>query len=137
MTRVTSIASPHADTLEPPTMLQLPGYVVYVENSFGQIAVVSPANLRSSVAVDSRLLLFCSRLPFQQGADILHVFCARGAAPVIKSYSPELIVHPYLVESTCVVRTWFDNGCVCCLTANTPPLQGCIWVPGGIIAEGI
>jgi len=32
------------------------------------------------------------------GADLSHVFCTRGAAPVIKSYSPELIVHPYLQE---------------------------------------
>lgn len=30
------------------------------------------------------------------GADLSHVFCTEGAATVIKSYSPELIVHPYL-----------------------------------------
>ncbi|XP_010618276.1 ATP-dependent (S)-NAD(P)H-hydrate dehydratase isoform X2 [Fukomys damarensis] len=30
------------------------------------------------------------------GADLSHVFCVREAAPVIKSYSPELIVHPVL-----------------------------------------
>uniref|UniRef100_A0A8C4N2N2 ATP-dependent (S)-NAD(P)H-hydrate dehydratase n=1 Tax=Eptatretus burgeri TaxID=7764 RepID=A0A8C4N2N2_EPTBU len=30
------------------------------------------------------------------GADLAHIFCTRGAAPVIKSYSPELIVHPVL-----------------------------------------
>lgn len=33
------------------------------------------------------------------GADLSHVFCTRDAAPVIKSYSPELIVHPLLEES--------------------------------------
>ena len=33
------------------------------------------------------------------GCDLSHVFCAEGAAPVIKTYSPELIVHPYLQES--------------------------------------
>lgn len=38
-----------------------------------------------------------------QGADISHVFCAPGAGPVIKAYSPELIVHPYLCESTYAV----------------------------------
>jgi len=32
------------------------------------------------------------------GADLSHVFCAQGAATVIKGYSPELIVHPYLKE---------------------------------------
>ena len=37
-------------------------------------------------------------LPPQTGADLSHVFTTGGAAPVIKSYSPELIVHPYLWE---------------------------------------
>ncbi|CAI0466288.1 unnamed protein product [Linum tenue] len=32
-------------------------------------------------------------------ADLSHVFCTKDAAPVIKSYSPELIVHPVLEES--------------------------------------
>ncbi len=31
-----------------------------------------------------------------QGADLGHVFCPPEAAPVIKAYSPELIVHPLL-----------------------------------------
>ncbi|XP_010255910.1 PREDICTED: ATP-dependent (S)-NAD(P)H-hydrate dehydratase isoform X2 [Nelumbo nucifera] len=33
------------------------------------------------------------------GADLSHVFCTKDAAGVIKSYSPELIVHPVLEES--------------------------------------
>ncbi|KAM7485638.1 hypothetical protein LguiA_001647 [Lonicera macranthoides] len=33
------------------------------------------------------------------GADLSHVFCTKDAAPVIKGYSPELIVHPLLEES--------------------------------------
>ncbi|PON80155.1 ATP-dependent (S)-NAD(P)H-hydrate dehydratase [Parasponia andersonii] len=33
------------------------------------------------------------------GADLSHVFCTTDAAPVIKSYSPEIIVHPILEES--------------------------------------
>ena len=37
--------------------------------------------------------------PPQIGADICHVFCTEGAATVIKGYSPELIVHPYLPDS--------------------------------------
>lgn len=36
---------------------------------------------------------------YQIGADLSHVFCTEGAATVIKSYSPELIVHPYLPDS--------------------------------------
>ena len=35
-------------------------------------------------------------VPFLQGADLVHVFCPEDAAPVLKSYSPELIVHPLL-----------------------------------------
>ena len=34
------------------------------------------------------------------GCDLSHVFCAEAAAPVIKSYSPEIIVHPCLIESS-------------------------------------
>ena len=30
------------------------------------------------------------------GADLVHVFCEKEAGQVIKSYSPELIVHPVL-----------------------------------------
>ena len=33
------------------------------------------------------------------GADLSHVFCTEEAGPVIKGYSPELIVHPYLKEN--------------------------------------
>ncbi|KAK7467864.1 hypothetical protein BaRGS_00036901 [Batillaria attramentaria] len=36
------------------------------------------------------------------GADLSHVFCTSGAAPVIKSYSPELIVHPILDQPDAV-----------------------------------
>ncbi|CEG77552.1 Putative YjeF [Rhizopus microsporus] len=30
------------------------------------------------------------------GVDLCHVFCEPGAGTVIKSYSPDLIVHPYM-----------------------------------------
>lgn len=32
------------------------------------------------------------------GADLSHIFCEKQAATVIKSYSPDLMVHPYLYE---------------------------------------
>ena len=35
-----------------------------------------------------------------KGADLSHVFCPEDAATVIKSYSPELIVHPLLLVAT-------------------------------------
>lgn len=34
------------------------------------------------------------------GADLSHVVCESGAGTVIKGYSPDLMVHPYLVESS-------------------------------------
>lgn len=42
---------------------------------------------------------FASISALKMGADLSHVFCTEGAATVIKSYSPELIVHPLLQES--------------------------------------
>ena len=33
------------------------------------------------------------------GSDLAHIFCTKGAGTVIKTYSPELIVHPVLEES--------------------------------------
>ncbi|XP_004409653.1 PREDICTED: ATP-dependent (S)-NAD(P)H-hydrate dehydratase [Odobenus rosmarus divergens] len=45
------------------------------------------------------------------GADLSHVFCTREAAPVIKSYSPELIVHPVLDSPGAVhdVEEWLPR----------------------------
>lgn len=45
------------------------------------------------------------------GADLSHVFCTREAAPVIKSYSPELIVHPVLDSPNAVheVEQWLPR----------------------------
>ncbi|KAM6566145.1 hypothetical protein CsatA_025273 [Cannabis sativa] len=43
------------------------------------------------------------------GADLSHVFCTKDAAPVIKSYSPEIIVHPILEESYSVSNVFRDE----------------------------
>jgi len=45
------------------------------------------------------------------GADLVHVFCCKDAAPVIKSYSPELIVHPLLDAPNAVneIKFWLDR----------------------------
>ncbi|XP_004447075.1 ATP-dependent (S)-NAD(P)H-hydrate dehydratase isoform X1 [Dasypus novemcinctus] len=45
------------------------------------------------------------------GADLSHVFCTKEAAPVIKSYSPELIVHPVLDSPNAVhdVENWLPR----------------------------
>jgi ATP-dependent NAD(P)H-hydrate dehydratase len=42
---------------------------------------------------------FAAYAALKVGADLSHVFCTSDAAAVIKTYSPELIVHPYLVET--------------------------------------
>ena len=39
---------------------------------------------------------FAAISALKTGADLAHVFCEREAGQVIKSYSPELIVHPVL-----------------------------------------
>lgn len=41
---------------------------------------------------------FASHSAALVGADLSHIFCEKQAAPVIKSYSPDLMVHPYLYE---------------------------------------
>ncbi|XP_033868513.1 ATP-dependent (S)-NAD(P)H-hydrate dehydratase-like isoform X3 [Acipenser ruthenus] len=45
------------------------------------------------------------------GADLSHVFCTKDAAAVIKSYSPELIVHPVLDSPNAVeeVEQWLSR----------------------------
>lgn len=47
----------------------------------------------------------------QVGADLIHVFCTTSAANVIKSYSPELIVHPLLdwPNALTEISQWFDR----------------------------
>ena len=39
---------------------------------------------------------FAAISALKAGADLVHVFCEKDAGTVIKSYSPELIVHPVL-----------------------------------------
>lgn len=43
---------------------------------------------------------FAAMSALRVGADLSHVFCTNGAATVVKSYSPELIVHPYLPDAS-------------------------------------
>lgn len=45
------------------------------------------------------------------GADLAHVFCQSEAAVVIKSYSPELIVHPLLDAENAVelIAPWLER----------------------------
>ncbi|XP_055492595.1 ATP-dependent (S)-NAD(P)H-hydrate dehydratase isoform X2 [Leucoraja erinacea] len=52
---------------------------------------------------------FAAIASLKVGADLVHVFCTTDAAPIIKSYSPNLIVHPVLDKNTAVdeIVRWF------------------------------
>ncbi|GFR52265.1 hypothetical protein Agub_g14800, partial [Astrephomene gubernaculifera] len=39
------------------------------------------------------------------GADLSHVFCSTRAAPVIQQYSPDLLVHPYFMQTADLMQT--------------------------------
>ncbi|XP_067041769.1 ATP-dependent (S)-NAD(P)H-hydrate dehydratase-like [Acropora muricata] len=54
---------------------------------------------------------FAAISALKSGADLSHVFCTSDAAVVIKSYSPELIVHPLLDRKTAVkeVKDWLPR----------------------------
>lgn len=45
------------------------------------------------------------------GADLVHIFCPKHAAAPIKSYSPELIVHPILdsPDAFKLIEPWLDR----------------------------
>lgn len=45
------------------------------------------------------------------GADLVHVFCSKSASTVIKTYSPDLIVHPLLDSDDAIteIEPWLDR----------------------------
>lgn len=55
---------------------------------------------------------FAAMSALKLGADIIHLFCCRDAAIPIKSYSPELMVHPVLDDPTDpikLIKPWLDR----------------------------
>ena len=54
---------------------------------------------------------FASISALRAGCDLVHVFCRKEAAPVIKSYSPELIFHPLLDAPNAVdaIEEWLSR----------------------------
>lgn len=55
---------------------------------------------------------FASMTAMRVGADAVHVFCMRDAAIPIKSYSPELMVHPVLddeIDPIAQIEPWLDR----------------------------
>ncbi|XP_018324282.1 ATP-dependent (S)-NAD(P)H-hydrate dehydratase [Agrilus planipennis] len=54
---------------------------------------------------------FAAITALKVGADLAHVFCMKEAATVIKSYSPELIVHPLLDDPNAIskIEPWLER----------------------------
>ncbi|XP_012557258.2 ATP-dependent (S)-NAD(P)H-hydrate dehydratase [Hydra vulgaris] len=54
---------------------------------------------------------FAAMTALRLGADIVHVFCSSAAGTAIKSYSPDLIVHPILDDDTVLkqLRMWLPR----------------------------
>ncbi|XP_046962910.1 ATP-dependent (S)-NAD(P)H-hydrate dehydratase isoform X1 [Vanessa cardui] len=54
---------------------------------------------------------FSGMAALKVGADLVHIFCTNSAATVIKSYSPELIVHPLLdkVDAIKEISPWLER----------------------------
>ena len=97
--RATSMSTSDAPPLAAPGMDALRAFAPALapdrrKGQAGKIAVVG------GCAEYTGAPYFAAISALRVGADLAHVFCATAAAPVIKAYSPELIVHPYLVEST-------------------------------------
>ena len=42
------------------------------------------------------------------GADLVHIFCTEKAGTAIKSYSPELIVHPCVIDEAEAIKSSAD-----------------------------
>lgn len=47
---------------------------------------------------------FSAHSAMLSGVDLVHIICEQAAAPVIKSYSPDLMVHPYILDSNSISK---------------------------------
>ncbi|KAK2078893.1 hypothetical protein QBZ16_002583 [Prototheca wickerhamii] len=75
----------------------------------GKIAVVGGCREYTGAPFFSAMSALKARRGWAVGSDIAHVFCTQGAATVVKGYSPELIVHPYLPETEGAEPTEVDQ----------------------------
>ncbi|XP_008326912.1 ATP-dependent (S)-NAD(P)H-hydrate dehydratase isoform X2 [Cynoglossus semilaevis] len=85
--------------------------------------IVPPLNSKKHKGQDGRIGIiggcqeytgapyFAAIAALKVGADLSHVFCTKDAATVIKSYSPELIVHPVLDSPNAVeeIEKWLPR----------------------------
>ncbi|XP_072478074.1 ATP-dependent (S)-NAD(P)H-hydrate dehydratase isoform X1 [Notamacropus eugenii] len=117
-----------AATLSPPIVRSLSLHKTHstknMENIFQLVRnVIPPLTTKKRKGQDGRIGIvggcqeytgapyFAAISALKVGADLSHVFCTKEAAPVIKSYSPELIVHPVLDSSNAVqeVDKWLPR----------------------------
>jgi len=68
---------------------------------------------------------FAAMSALKLGCDLSHVFCAENAGIPIKSYSPDLIVHPYFQENTMISQAVVDK-----FTSWLPRLTSLVVGPG-------
>lgn len=52
---------------------------------------------------------FAGMSAFRMGTDLVHIFCEKNASFAIKSYSPDLIVHPYLERDEAKISEIVEN----------------------------
>uniref|UniRef100_F6R5B7 ATP-dependent (S)-NAD(P)H-hydrate dehydratase n=1 Tax=Monodelphis domestica TaxID=13616 RepID=F6R5B7_MONDO len=119
-----------AATLSPPIVLER-SFSLYkahsvkdMENIFQLVRnIIPPLTSKKHKGQDGRIGIiggcqeytgapyFAAISALKVGADLSHVFCTKDAAPVIKSYSPELIVHPVLDSPHAVpeVEKWLPR----------------------------
>ncbi|VDK21646.1 unnamed protein product [Anisakis simplex] len=64
------------------------------KGELGRIGVVGGSKLYTGAP------FFAAMTSLRVGGDMVHVFCPSEAAPIIKSYSPELMVHPSYDRNT-------------------------------------
>lgn len=99
------IAQMEAQLLKESRMLVPPMGNILYKGKAGRIGVVG-GSLEYTGAP-----YFSAISALKVGCDLSHVFCPLNAAPVIKSYSPELIVHPILdaADALELIKPWLPR----------------------------
>ncbi|KAI3385861.1 hypothetical protein SNEBB_006471 [Seison nebaliae] len=71
----------------------------------GKIAIIGGCDQYSGAPY------FAGMAALRSGGDLVHIFCTESAAPIIKSYSPDLIVHGILHQEMNECLSYYRNIC--------------------------
>uniref|UniRef100_A0A8D2L5K2 ATP-dependent (S)-NAD(P)H-hydrate dehydratase n=1 Tax=Varanus komodoensis TaxID=61221 RepID=A0A8D2L5K2_VARKO len=119
-----AIPLPPAEVIERSFSVHKTHSIKEMENIFQLVRnVIPPLTAKKHKGQDGRIGIvggcqeytgapyFAAISALKVGADLSHVFCTKDAATVIKSYSPELIVHPVLDSPDAVheVEKWLPR----------------------------